>query len=141
MASLLGRIVDAYDNDASAEFVALRAAVGTDKCYSGFPPEATAKPYIGITRISTTAEYQSKDLCKRVDVTVVQFDTFDDSLADVDNINELIQNAYCRETLTGVTSRTVMGVPLLVSSTSFHEERRVFHGIVELQYRLLKSPV
>jgi len=143
--SVLGKIVERYDNSTSTEFVALRAAVGADKLWTDIVPEDLAMPYISVSSISTTPESQGKDNSYRTDRVNVQFSTYDTSLASVDNILELLENAILRTTLTEVTDRATNSFPVLVSRQSGEVERRVerrvYRGILEVSYLMRKSPV
>jgi hypothetical protein len=139
--SVLGKIVERYDNSSSDEFVALRAAVGADKLWTDIVPEELTKPYVSVSSISTTPESQGKANSYRIDRVNVQFSTYDTSLSSVDNILELLENAILRTTLTEVTDRETDSFPVLVSRESGEVERRVYRGILEVSYLMRKSPV
>jgi len=140
--SLFGAIVDYYDDSTDEDVVALRTALGVNHLWTGRPPSETALPYVSVTNISVVPQSQSKSNSSRVDEWTVQFSCFDDSLADVENILDLLETAYLRSELTVAGKSNLIHYPMLSSrGTMLDEEiKGLWHGFVQIRW-LVKSTI
>lgn len=146
MASLIGTIVDHFDNaTTTADLTALRSLV--DEMWADELPTANAtgaavtKPYIKVFEVSDSLLSQSKNLSSRVDRVLVQFDTWSTQRSVVGNVLEALENVYLRTILDDIDNRTMCGLPIKTMKQIFKEDSDIFHGLIEVAYTLQKSPV
>lgn len=133
--TLLGAIVDYYENSADATAVTLRSLL--PEMWKDEAPEDVALPYVRLIEVGTGLISEGKNNSYRIDSVTVQFDVFTNGAAAADAILEALENCYLRTTLT-VANRNHLAT--YFNGRNNVEEGDVDHGILELDFRLEKTP-
>ncbi len=138
--TLIGSIIDHYTSGTENEAIALRTALGTGKLFRDKAPEGTAMPYALVSEISTTQIDASKGQAFRIESARLQFDVFTVGTASADAILEAFDNAFSgpEQKILTVTNRIHLGTYFVNRMTMEDPEQRVFHGILECDFRLQK---
>lgn len=94
--SLLGAIVEHYDNGVSNDLTALRAALGDDQMYADVMPGNPGMPYCVLAELQTELFGESKAASNRprIQDTTVAFAVFATNRAQAETILEALEEAY-----------------------------------------------
>lgn len=134
--SLLGAIADYADTGTDEAVVALRTALESAKIWADVVPSEVEQPLIALSETGTrlVAERKTQDK-KVVDVTVT-FDVYDSSRASVENLLDLLEDAFATVQLSPTNSthlKTTFG-----NRTQDWKEGLTWHGALDLIYQIEK---